>query len=318
MLYQKPNPAHCWHTARTTYLLTMNTLLIIDVSNLAYRSAYAPELKTSQGRISGHIYHTVKSILALINTRLATLDLRLCFCYDGINSKQIRQAILPEYKGNRTPHDFNPMPEVTSLLKLWPGIHIEQMYYEGDDAIHFAVRNRKGAPCIVWSGDRDLWSLMATPGCSVFSPNLERFVLDEDVTKHYHLIGHPERIPLAKALFGDSSDNITGVERLMKKHVSPILGMDTVCDVESFYAALGYTKPNCMTANTFSKLIANKEKVLRNYQVILPQLQFEKSSVKVVKDTPETWAEIRKILVEFECFSVLPDIQRLQGDPCQK
>jgi 5'-3' exonuclease len=283
----------------------MPTFLIVDVSNLAYRSAYAhQELRTSAGKFSGHVFGSVASLLSLVRNNVDP-PVTMCFCYDGKRSRDSRVAISPEYKANRKPHDFNPIPEVVEILRLWPGIHIEQEDKEGDDAIAFAVKMRQGLPCVVYSGDKDLWALTAVPGCKVLSPNLKpapRFVEPTDIYERYHLTGeHPERIYLAKALFGDSSDEIVGVERLIKKYVEPILNAENITTPEDFYSALGDTRPSFMTKNTWDKLQANVDRVKLNYRILVPQLDFNRESA--VKVSPSNSLKLK--LVEYECFSLL-------------
>ena len=287
-----------------------NTFVIVDVSNLAYRASYGnKELKTREGRFSGHIFGAAASIFALIRNELKGLNPVFCYCYDGKNSKEARRKILPEYKANRIPKDINPLPEVSSLLRLFPGIHIEQDDMEGDDAIAYAVQKRNGKPCIVASGDRDLWALMQYANCKVLSPNLKRFVEFSDFMEPYHLDGKPERIYLAKALFGDSSDGIKGIERLIKKHVAPYLNMEGVDTPEAFYNALGATKPLGLSDKTWDKLQNSKETVMKNYLTVKPMLDFNQTSVvKVGKDKIEL---IREKLKEFECNSLLQWVDRL-------
>jgi 5'-3' exonuclease len=276
--------------------------LIVDVSNLAYRSAYGhKELSTSTGRFSGHVFGAVDSLLSVLRKELKGETVKIIFCYDGDKSKDYRRTILPEYKGNRVPHEMDPIPEVEEVLRLWPGLHIKQDDKEGDDGIAFAVKMSKGAPCVVLSGDKDLWPLLQHSNVRVLSPNFKRFVETSDFMKPYHLNGHPERIPLAKALFGDS-DGIKGIERLLKKQVAPFLNAPGVQTPEDFYNAMGSDKPDCISDKMWQKLLDGIDKVIKNYQVILPQLDFDRSSVTNVKGD---FTALKAKLAEYECFSLV-------------
>ena len=281
------------------------TFLIVDVSNLAYRSSYAhKELQTSTGRFSGHIYGSASTLLSTFTREeFKGLDLTLCLCYDGKRAKDYRRTVMPEYKTNRIPHEFDPLPEVTELCRLIPGIHIMQEDKEGDDAMAYAVKMRQGQPCIVWSGDKDIWSLLQYTNVKVLSPNLKRFVEPSDIYQHYHLENKPERIYLAKALFGDASDGIKGVERLIKKQVEPILNADNVLMPEDFYQKLGNTKPDFVSDKMWVKLQENRDKVSKNYLVVLPQLDFKRESVTVVNK--DSLPLLRQKLIDYECFSLL-------------
>jgi len=292
-----------------------STLLIIDLSNLAYRSAFAhSSLTTSKGDPSGHVFGAVQELCAMLRNCLKGLQVTCCFCYDGRGAKKERQKILPSYKANRTPHDFNPITEVEELLRMWPGLHIKQDLFEGDDAMVYAVDMRKGKNCVILSGDRDSWLMLKYPNCRIFSPNLKRFVEPSDVYDAYHLDNKPECVPLAKAFFGDSSDGVKGINRLLKKHIEPLLNAPGVVTPDDFYDALPAEKPDYMSANTYTKLLDNKELVKTNYQVIIPRLNFDRSAVtKVTSDGNN----IKQYLAKFECFSLLDQVDQVLNSQLQ-
>jgi 5'-3' exonuclease len=286
--------------------------LIIDTSNLIYRAAYAnSSLSTSSGRPSGHIFGSVASIFAFLRNELSGKNVVPVFCYDGINSKTYRRTILPTYKANREIRDFNPIPEAYGVLKTWPGIHLDESSKEGDDGIAYAVKMLNGKACVILSGDKDLWGLLQFPNVKVFSPNLKRFVESSDLYDAYHLMDNPGRIYLAKALFGDASDGIKGVERLTKKQVEPFLNALDVNTPDDFYRVMGPIKPQFVSVKNWEKLQADKDKVQKNYQVVLPQLDFQKESVTKVVGGFEA---LKAKLVEYECFSLLPQIDMLAID----
>jgi 5'-3' exonuclease len=288
------------------------TFLIIDTSNLIYRAAYANStLLTSSGKNSGHIFGSVASLLAFLRNELSGKNVRMVFCYDGANSRDSRKIILPTYKANREQRDFNPLPEAYAVLKTWPGLHVEEPSKEGDDGIAYAVKMIKGQDCVILSGDKDLQGLLQFPNVKVFSPNLKRFVEPSDIYEHYHLIDNPGRIYLAKALFGDSSDNIKGVERLTKKQVEPFLNALDVTTPDDFYRVMGAIKPQCVSVKNWDKLQADKARVQKNYEVVLPQLDFRPESVTKVTGGFES---LKMRLKAYECFSLLPQIDSLTGE----
>ena len=286
-----------------------NHHLIFDVSNLVYRVSYAnSELKTSDGRFSGHVYGCISSILAHLRNDFKDLDTVLVFCYDGKGAKAFRQAIFPTYKTNRMPRDVDPLPEAKEVLKTIPGIHIEQAEREGDDGLAFAVKKRAGKPCTIVSGDKDTWALLSNPGVRIFSPNLKRYVTPEDVKEEYHLEWGFEKVRLCKALWGDASDGIKTFERLMKKQVAPTINLPQVTDLDSFFKVIDAERPKGMTDNTFQKLQdqATREVAQKAYQVILPQLDFVPSSVSV-KDKDLT--ALVKHLENYECISLIDEVK---------
>lgn len=69
-----------------------NTALVVDVSNLAYRSSYGHNtLYTSKGVFSGHVFGAVQSLCSILRNELKGLQVTCYFCYDGKGAKHERQ-----------------------------------------------------------------------------------------------------------------------------------------------------------------------------------------------------------------------------------
>lgn len=284
------------------------TIFVVDVSNCSYRAYYAhKELRTKLGLPSGHVFGAIQILLK----RFQEFNTPTCliFCYDGCNSKKDRLELYPGYKGNRIPHDFCPVPDVKELCLTLPGLHIEQDNMEGDDAIAWAVSLTVPKETIVFTGDDDLISLMSNKTVKVYSPNKGRVVEEADWLKEYH-VKDPAKIYIAKALFGDSSDNIKGVERLIKKQVEPILNDNRCVDIKSFYDMLE-TKPESMSDKMYQKTLEAKERVFINYEVIKPRINFDKSAVKRVIKAKENKDRLLELLNKYECYSVLDQVESI-------
>jgi 5''-3'' exonuclease (including N-terminal domain of PolI) len=306
-----------------------NALLCVDVSNLAYRSAYAHEtLFTTTGKRSGHIYGSIRSLIAVLENELCPgLKWCLVFCYDGPGAREKRQLIVPSYKANRDPNRFNPIPEVEEVLRLIPGLHIKQEGKEGDDSLAWIAQKCRDTKTIVlYTGDKDLWALIGK-NVSVFSPNLKRYVLQKDIEEQYG-ITDCANIPLCKSLFGDSSDDIKGIERLQKRQVRPTINVLAqgrgLVAMGVFLAALAQEKPPEMTEKSYNKIIAERQRLMDNYAIIVPDLQgWHKESVVHVQKLEEsvyhihrsTENQLKEILTRYECFSLLGYIPKLLGEP---
>ena len=287
---------------------------ICDLSNMAHRAMYAnQDLTTSQGLPSGHVYGCIRMLIALF--RDVGEDICPIFCYDGLNAKAKRQEILGSYKGNRTPHIINPVEGAKELVINLPGLHIEKEGFEGDDAIAWAVELVKPKATVIYSGDKDLQALMRYPNVRCFSPNKQKskgngFIEATDWLEEYH-VTDPAKIYLAKALFGDPSDNIKGIDRLIKKQVEPILNDEKCVDIQSFYDML-QTKPESMTQKMDDKTMEGKDRVITNYQVILPRTQgFDKTAVRRVVKNDTNKAGLLEVLKKYECVSVLKEAEDL-------
>lgn len=282
--------------------------LVVDISNLAYRSAFAySELKTREGLFSGHIHGSVNLLLATLKNHIPAGNWCIVFCYDGEKSKDSRRTIMPEYKNNRSADRFNPLPEVKEVLKFIPGIHIESRVREGDDAVAWAVEKfgKAGRHCVVLSGDKDLWTLLRFPWCRVYSPNLKRMVETADIKKNY-LVEDPTRITFSKALFGDSSDGIKSVDRLLKKHVEPHLNAMKLNDLESFMELVEAADPKTTSLNTKIKLREAQQQIIKNLAVIKADTTgFDQTTVKKVLSTNENKEAFCKALAVYECKNLI-------------
>jgi 5'-3' exonuclease len=292
--------------------------LVVDVSNLAYRSFHAySSLKAKDGRASGHVYGSVRLLLATLRNYLDPGKWCIVYAYDGAGAKELRRKTLPEYKGSRDDGRFNPCPEVKTTLADMPGLHIEQAEREGDDAITWITDKlaASGQKVTVLTGDRDLWQLKRHPSVSIYSPNLKRYVIPDDIRGEYY-VEDAGRIPIAKALFGDSSDNVRGVERLIRKTVAPLLNKPEVVDIDSFYHWFGFGGPEVgkITNAAQTKIALAEQQVRRNYAVVMPMLDgFGPHSVRRARLVPEARERMEKHLLEYDCVALVGMLDQVFG-----
>lgn len=282
--------------------------LVVDASNLAYRSFHAYNLTAKDGRASGHIYGSVRLLMSTMRNDLDAGRWCPIFCYDGAGAKEVRQAILPAYKSNRDDGRFNPVPEAREVLIDIPGLHVEQPGREGDDAIAWIVEKiaSSGQKVVVLTGDRDMWQLKRFPSVQILSPNLKRYVIPQDILDHYH-VEDPARIPLAKMLFGDPSDGIKGVDRLQKKSVAPLMNRADITDADAFFHRLGEGGAEVakMTNKTQAKIAVAEAQLRKNWTVIQPMLEgFGRESVRRTLKSPGAQESLRNKLLSYDCVAL--------------
>lgn len=278
-------------------------VLVVDASNLGWRSLYAyGDLRTKDGRQSGHIFGSVRLLLSTLRNFLPSGRWCIAMAYDGHGAKQERQKVLPTYKANRDLTRFNPMPEVQGVLQAVPGTHVMGTALEGDDAMAWLAERCK-TKVVILSSDKDTWALKRFPNVEICSPSLNRYVNGEDVEEKF-LVTDPGKIPLSKALFGDPSDGIKGVERLQKKQVRPLLNRHTT--PESLYLEFDGGGTEGMTPGTKLKLDECRQQVFDNYAVIRARTEgFTKDSVRVTKNGPKERARLVALLHQYECFALI-------------
>lgn len=212
--------------------------LVVDVSALAHRSYHGNRLSTSDGRHSGHIYGSVKSLSAVVRDFEPR---RVVFAYDRggaqwrrelldkypVDGKAVNVEKREGYKRNRdSGQDDGPVSgahdavrEVEDLLKCFPGLHLEIEGFEADDAIAaftLSQREHQNKTVAIYSGDRDMFQLVSDEhGAYVLCFRRSKGksetvkITESEVMSEFGCT--VAALPYVRALSGDSSDNIQGV-----------------------------------------------------------------------------------------------------------
>jgi 5'-3' exonuclease len=304
-------------------------VLVVDVSNLAWRAWHAhSELATPEGLPSGHIFGVFQMVMGLIRNVLEPGKWCVVWCYDGPDAKAPRLRILPTYKAGRDPNKFNPCSDVQLALRGAIGLHVSAPEREGDDAVAWAANMVQPDPVTIYTGDKDMWQLREMPGVRIWSPNIRGYVEEQHLYRlHYsseQLKKMPNPVPvdqaivrswskvhLAKALFGDSSDSIKGVDRLRRAHVVRLLNHPEVHDPDTLYDKLTVMSVPMATA---TKLHVNRPVVERNWEVVQANgTGFDERSVRV---RPGDAQHLREVLQHYACASLVDSVPAaLTGEP---
>lgn len=137
-----------------------------------------------------------------------------------------RRKILPEYKQTRRPVKLNrfygdDIPDtkenleyqVALIVQLFQHLPVCQVYVEGceaDDVIGYLAKYRfRDDNVTIVSSDKDFWQLIDDT-TSVFRPTKKVMVGVEESRSETGI--HPHNFALAKAVVGDGSDNIGGIQ----------------------------------------------------------------------------------------------------------
>lgn len=197
--------------------VTMAKTLLLDGFNLAFRSYYAlPDLTRSDGFPTGALHGWIKTLWKLED--MENPDRIIVFFDEGGSTRH--QALLPEYKANRTemPEALQQqMPLIRELTALM-GYPIKAVNgIEADDLLASAAQQlaAKGDEVIIVSADKDLGQCVA-PGISQLlpaptaNPRIGWRKLDRAAVEERFGVP-PEQIADYLALVGDSSDNIPGL-----------------------------------------------------------------------------------------------------------
>jgi DNA polymerase-1 len=204
------------------------------------------------------------------------------FCvWEGGGSTK-RRKIYPEYKMSRKPEKLNRFYEddipdsednrkhqMLSLLTMLRAAPVCQLYVsdcEGDDVIAHLVRGPlKDEDKVIVSSDKDMYQLLDEK-TQVFSPHKKNFVTKEDVFTEFSI--HPRNFAIAKALCGDSSDNVPGIKGLGFKTVHkkfPTLGLDEDVLLQD---VINYATTHADESPIFKRVVDEQDDLKRNYRLV--------------------------------------------------
>jgi len=273
--------------------------VVIDLANLISRAAFVrtQKLTTTDGRESGHVYRTYRSILKLKRD----FGTKLIFAYEGAHDQNPRFAQFTGYKGTRTHTEEKDQQraEALAMLKLMQATWITHPEAEADDAIATWCKQHQQDNLIVVSSDHDLWYLLRYPKVTLLDKK-EQITRDRVVDKYGC---HPVNVPLIKALYGDASDNIPKVPRLKWADLEAFFLSKEQLTLPDFFA---WVEANC-SKSTRDKVAEYKNQIEQMFRVTQLREDLELPVVEVPGDK----AALRAYLELFECKSVLNTVQEL-------
>jgi 5'-3' exonuclease len=199
--------------------------------------------------------------------------------WDGPGGSQKKRGIIKEYKLGRKPVRLNRQYEIgadeieknkirqrkrlAEYLQDLPVYQVTVDNVEADDVIAHLVNKFEDEDVTIASGDNDFLQLLG-PKTRIYKPKQRKFVTKKDLIEEHNV--HPQNFALARAIDGDSSDNLKGVfgigiPRLIK-YVPMMTGEEEVT-LEKFFAF-------CESQNDkkYQRFLDAKEVITRNYQVM--------------------------------------------------
>ena len=205
--------------------MSIEKLVLIDGSGIAYRCYFAlPRLSSPKGFPTQAIYGFANIMFKILD------EIKPDYMAVAFDTPlpSFRHETYKEYKAHRQamPDEMSiQIPYIKRLLNALSIAILECPGYEADDVIATLVNRFKGELDIsVISGDYDLLALV-DENVRVIVPRkgiTEVEVFDiKAVEEKFGVL--PHKIPLFKALAGDSSDNIKGIDGIGKSSAVEIL-----------------------------------------------------------------------------------------------
>jgi DNA polymerase I len=200
-------------------------LILVDTSFLIYRSYFAyPNITNSKGLKLGAVFGLVKTILILNKTYLPE---RIIFCRD-FKKPTFRHIFFSEYKAGRPPMPVELQQQLTlidGLLEITLAENYALEGFEADDLIASLAYNlNEFDEILIFSGDKDLLQLLSLRNVKIIKPDTlgaNLIIAPTDFEKKFNL--KPSQWLDYKALVGDTSDNIRGVDGIGPKTATTLL-----------------------------------------------------------------------------------------------
>jgi len=296
--------------------------VVLDVSWMAKRHANAlgKRFLTSDGRMSGHVYGAFKDVKSLLGSLRPR---RLAFAYD--RGYQWRLDLLPDYKASRRPVSgtldaFSPTPDLERMFRTFPGLHLSYDDAEADDmAAWMALNHERSGALVIYSKDKDLWQLVsdADEVACMFPHKAEPraksqrlWVREAIVEKDFGV--KPQHLAKLKALAGDTSDMIkglTGGKKSGKKEAVKAFAMDSSSD-DYFNPEVANPKINAADF-LVQPLMDERDRLLANFQVTSLPNAVKRITTEPIEKTEADLAGALGIMAEFECDSLMAQVEPL-------
>ncbi|MDO4286836.1 MAG: DNA polymerase I [Eubacteriales bacterium] len=197
-------------------------LMVIDGNSMLNRAFYGIRLLTNhEGLCTNAVYGFVTTLLKLREEHQPD---RIVVCFD-VREKTFRHKAYAEYKGTRKgmPDELaQQLPLVRDVLTAMGIPYMEKPGYEADDLLGTLSQqaNDRGDTCLIVTGDKDSLQLIGG-GTSVLLAVTRRgqTTTTEYTTEVFREVYGFDPIHMIdlKALMGDTSDNIPGVQGIGEK-----------------------------------------------------------------------------------------------------
>lgn len=245
----------------------MEKILIIDGSQLLFQSFYGMPKKivNSNGKNIEAVICFTGILLKIINKICPS---KLIVVFDGEN-ELVRKNIDKDYKSNRlsfsnkpeSENPFNQLEMIKTILNYLNFKWIETINCEADDYIAGIVNTLKiKNKIIISSTDKDFYQLIGNNVSQFIYRGKKSITVNEEIIlKDYGF--KPSLFRTYKALVGDVSDNIKGIEKIGKKTTTQLI--NKFGDVFNILNNIEY-----LSKNIRALLELNQDRLLNNYKMI--------------------------------------------------
>jgi DNA polymerase-1 len=295
-------------------------VLIIDGANAVIRAYIVDPSLSHHGQPIGGLKGFIKILQKLVRQ---TKPDAIVVCWDGANGSKKRKDMDKNYKAGRKPirlnrayHNLtddeelkNKIWQQTRLMEYLNNMPIIQTILpeiEADDIISYICSMEHYAEYqkIIVSNDKDFMQICSEMTV-LWRPVKDEILNPKRIVEQTGV--HPINMALARAIIGDSSDNLPGVKGAGFKTVAKRIGFLSESKTHTIDGVMEHCAEKAITSNLkfYQNVLENKELIEHNYkmmQLYSPQMSIQ--SKIHVKDSIEN----------FECDFNKTEIIRLMRE----
>jgi len=280
-------------------------LLLLDAYALIYRAYYAfiknPRIN-SKGFNTSAIYGFVNTLEEVLKREKPTH----CAVGFDLPTPTFRHLMYEPYKANRppSPEDIRKaVPYIREIIQAYNIPIIEKEGFEADDVIGTAckIAEQKGFKTYIMTSDKDYCQLV-TENIFLLKPKRsgneeELWGLDE-VRKEFNITDSKQVIDVL-AIWGDTSDNIPGIEGIGEKTSRELIGK--FGNIEGIYKNFGLLKEKQKANFLKGKKQLELSRKLVTIELNVP-IEFDEEKLAV---KPINKEEITRLFEELEFRTIL-------------
>ena len=202
--------------------LSQQTVVVVDALGLIYQVFHAlPEMTGPHGQPVNAIHGFTRDILDLLSRQQP----ELFFCAFDHSSRTFRHDIYPDYKSNRSPMPEDLRCQIPNIQRMVEALGIPILTlenYEADDIMATVARETqtRGGRCLLVTSDKDCRQLISDQ-TQIYNIRKDVTLGNQEVRDDWGI--RPDQVVDFQALWGDSVDNVPGVEGIGKKTAADLL-----------------------------------------------------------------------------------------------
>jgi len=263
-------------------------VLIIDGTNQFIRNYAAIPTTTRSGSPNGGVFGFLRTLGYLLHSCKPN---KVIIVWDGAGGSQKRRSIISEYKRGRKPIKLNRLFELNldeiernkkeqrvrlaEYLKDLPVTQVTIDNIEADDVIGYLVHYFENEEKVIISNDKDFLQLLGEKTL-IYKPGKRVFFTIKDLLEEYEI--YPCNFALTRAIVGDPSDNLKGVNGIAFKRIVKLFPFMTEKEEITLDSFFNFCKKE---GDKYQRFLEVESRIRKNYKVM--QLYSPVISIQSIK-----------------------------------